>query len=86
MSETVRARFVVYFNPPDYPHMYVAIKWENSGEKFRPIHDIIIGETIEEVRALIPTQYDQKVPRCEQDAPEIIESWELLGLKLMEKN
>jgi len=62
--------WVVYKHPKDYPDKFVARKWILD----KPTSEVVIGNTIEEVRIAIPKGLTRFLPDVTDD-PVIVEIW-----------
>ena len=62
--------YTVYFNPSDYPGLYVVRKFKGE----RPTDELYTGKTIEDVRLKIPEDKRQ-IGRMPGDDPVIVETW-----------
>lgn len=66
---------VVYHNPIDYPDKYVArLHGISGGRPIAPTNCVVVGDSLEEVRAAIPTHMT-RMDRVSADDPVIIEIW-----------
>lgn len=62
--------WTIYKHPSDYPDKYVARKFILD----KPTSEILIGDTLEEIRKMLPlglTRFD----RNPEDDPVIVETW-----------
>jgi hypothetical protein len=62
--------YTVYYNPLDYPGLYVVRRWLND----KPTNDVHTAKTLEEIRAFIP-QDKVYLDRMPGDDPVIVETW-----------
>jgi hypothetical protein len=70
----VMKQWVVYYNPSDYPEKYVVREWHVLRDSLIANDHVVIGNTLEEARTLIP-QGLYRLPRLENDDPVIVEVW-----------
>lgn len=70
-------QYCVYFNPLDYPGLYVVREWRilpsNEGGA-QPTERVWTAATLEEARGYIPAQCC-RMARDEDDEPQIVETW-----------
>jgi len=66
--------WTVYDHPEDFPHSFVARRWEISAKGCRPTQNFIVGPSLESVRACLPPDL-APVARSELDDPCIVETW-----------
>ena len=67
--------FTLYHNPHDYPGKFVVRRWWVGKGQVKPDDDwFYLGETLEEVRAKIPTRC-VRFMRDPNDEPQIVEFW-----------
>lgn len=66
--------WTIYEKPKDFPNSLVARRWKISAGGKKATDCIIIGQTLEEVRNLLPYGLTI-VPRETNDDPCIVESW-----------
>lgn len=69
-SRAVLEMWAVYSHPKDYPEKFVARKWLGD----QPTAEIILGDTVEEVRKNLPPALF-RIPRVQGDDPAIVEVW-----------
>lgn len=62
--------WTVYDNPADFPGKVVARKFVLD----KPTSDMIVGESLEEVRSKIPGD-KVRIPRDPSDPPAVVETW-----------
>lgn len=62
--------WVIYERPWDYPNNFVARAWEFD----KPTEEILLGDSLEEVRQLLPAGLF-RMPRAPTDDPVIVETW-----------
>lgn len=62
--------WVIYEAPPDFPDKYVARRLEMN----RPTADVVIGDTLSDVRSKLPAGLF-RIERSDRDDPMIRESW-----------
>lgn len=62
--------WTIYYSPSDYPHMYVARRWELD----QPTKDVKTAHTLPEIRKMIP-QGMHRLPASPFDDPCIVETW-----------
>lgn len=68
--------YTVYFNPRDFPGLYVMRPFVPKGEIAEPMGIAWTGKTLDEVRAKIPRDLGLVcVPRASQDHPSVVEVW-----------
>ncbi|HVJ49228.1 hypothetical protein [Desulfitobacterium sp.] len=72
LSEIALPNYAVYFSPKDYMGQYVVRLWDADGLK--ATNCIVIGKTIQQVRAAIPPGLT-RFPRAVGDDPQIVETW-----------
>lgn len=60
----------VYDHPTDYPNLYIARVWDGTN----PTRIIATAETLNELRAKLPSQM-LRLDRYEEDDPCIVEVW-----------
>lgn len=61
---------VIYENPTDYPHQFVARLFIGNS----PTNILSVKNTLKEIRALIPCDYT-RIERFQGDDPVIVETW-----------
>lgn len=66
--------FTVYFNPSDYPGLYVLRRHVAVDGEARADPECVTGKTLDEVRRHIPPDRN-RIARHPQDEPQIVESW-----------
>lgn len=59
--------------PTDYPEFFVARKWV-IGQTPEATNEVLLGETLEEVRAKLPPGL-HRMNRSPEDDPVLVESW-----------
>ena len=62
--------WTIYKHPLDYPDKFVARKFISD----KPTEEILIGETLEEIRSLLPKGFT-RFERNPNDALSIVETW-----------
>jgi len=67
-------QWTIYDRPKDYPDQFVARCWRISPGKLQPTGDMFTGDTLDEVRALLPYGL-VRVTRYPDDDPKIVETW-----------
>jgi len=73
----VLANWTVYERPRDYPDGYIARKWvilRGAAEPF-PTNEIVVGTTLDDVRAKLPPGLAGPLLRNDDDDPKIVETW-----------
>jgi hypothetical protein len=67
--------WTIYFNPSDYPGLYVTRRFDIiRGSGPEPDETVFIGATLEGARRAIPTGATN-VGREPDDEPQIVETW-----------
>jgi hypothetical protein len=67
--------YVIYCRPKDHPNLYVLRKWHlGSGGMVKPDDEYALGETLDEIRSLIPN-HCVCIGRQPEDDRVIVESW-----------
>lgn len=66
--------WTVYFDPADFPGLFVARKWLASALGERATEEYLKADTLEGVRALLPRGLHM-LPRSRGDDPVIVETW-----------
>jgi hypothetical protein len=66
--------YVIYYRPKDHPTLYVLRKWNISNVGASPDDEFAMGETLDEIRSLVP-HYCVRLERDPNDDPVIVESW-----------
>jgi len=74
MNEDVLSIWVVYDHPKDRPECYVARRHEVHPTGPRPTADVIVGGSLEDVRARLPGHL-HRVPRDPRDEKYVMELW-----------
>lgn len=67
--------WTVYDRPSDYPHSVVATRHEVDAKGHRPTEDVIVSSDLARVRPLLRAMGLTRLPRDEQDDPNIVETW-----------
>lgn len=68
--------WTIYNNPLDYPGLWVARRWEIGPGTMRSTDDVRIGQTLDEVRMMLPLERGlARIPRRPDDDPVIWEVW-----------
>lgn len=76
MAERMLAIVVVYFNPSDYPGVYVARRqWACKGGVVEVEAQPLAVGSLDDVRAAVPPENDHWMPRQPADDPSILEVW-----------
>lgn len=65
---------LIYDRPLDYPTEFVVREWYYGNGKVEQGPIVGRGQTLDEVRALIPPDM-LPLPRCPEDNASIVESW-----------
>jgi hypothetical protein len=73
-QQSVTHCYTVFYNPIDFPGLFVVRCFEASAEGIKAHGLAYSGKTLEEVRAKIPAGL-WCVPRSAQDHPSVVESW-----------
>lgn len=68
--------WTIYYNPRDYPGLYVARKFINDRltNTYQPTQDIFTADTLDKIRNKIPP-YLTCITRYPEDERQIVESW-----------
>lgn len=69
-------QYVIYNNPRDYPNKFVVRRFAIIVDM--PLADmepIGVVNSLHEARALVPVNFDFKMPRLPRDEPQIVEVW-----------
>lgn len=66
--------WTIYDRPIDYPASYVARKWVAIHGTVVPTTEMFVGDSVDEVRALLPPGLIQ-FPRHPSDDAKIVECW-----------
>lgn len=78
MPEVILEMWTIYDHPLDYPDKYVARRWEilREGNKTKehPSNDLLLAETVEELREQLPRGL-YRLDRFAGDDPKILEVW-----------
>jgi hypothetical protein len=76
MSEPL-IMWTVYDRPDDFPNVVVARMWRISPGRTESTEDIIVGPTLQAVRAALLRKSPGLVcmPRSSSDGPSIVETW-----------
>jgi hypothetical protein len=74
MSQSVLSMWTVYERPRDYPHGYIARRFEIAGGEPRPTTDVVIG-SLDVIRGYMEMHGLHCLPRQEADEPQIVECW-----------
>ncbi|WP_423396070.1 hypothetical protein [Burkholderia sp. LMG 21824] len=69
--------WVIYERPTDYPNGYVArrLRASSTGGVVTSPRDVLVGDTLDEVRAQLRPFGLYRIPRDPRDEPQIVESW-----------
>lgn len=67
--------WTVYDHPKDFPHGYIARRWEVTPAGATPTGDIITNPSLELMRVMMEAQGLSCLPRQEDDDPAVLESW-----------
>ena len=67
--------WTVYDHPKDFPHNYVARRFEISGGKPRVTDDFIVCPDVDAIRRIMLDNGLYRFERSEGDDSKIIESW-----------
>ncbi|RBB38872.1 hypothetical protein DPV79_15950 [Burkholderia reimsis] len=69
--------WVIYERPRDYPEQYVARRLRaNSGGGVITLRgDVILGDTLDEVRARLKPFGLHRIARDPRDEPQVVETW-----------
>ena len=73
MSEKLEM-YVIYRRPSDHPAPYAMRKWHIGDEGATPDDELATGETLDEIRSLIPHNF-VRFERNPSDDPVFVESW-----------
>lgn len=73
-NESVLYVYTIYFNPSDFPGLYVVRKFACTATETTASPDATTHETLEQARAAIPNGY-MCAGRIPEDDPVIVESW-----------
>jgi hypothetical protein len=71
MAQNDLILWTLYYNPKDFPAKYVARRFIGLD----PQSDVILGDTLQQVREALPSSVFLCLPRVEQDDPAIVEVW-----------
>ncbi len=74
MNETALEMFVIYFNPKDFPNLFVVRRWTVDGGRPLPTPDHWIANSLDDARGLVPYGL-VPLARDPSDDPVIVESW-----------
>src|SRR5262245_30962933 len=74
MPREVLSIWTIYEHPLDYPHDYVARRFEVRDHGVMMTRDMFVAETLEELRALLPPGLF-RLPRTDGEPKAIVESW-----------
>lgn len=66
--------WTIFTHPEDFPEHYVARRWVTSEVGALPTEDVLIADTLEELRAKLPRGL-VLTHRMPQDDPAIVEIW-----------
>jgi hypothetical protein len=67
--------WTIYFNPRDYPDLWVARRFVIGGGPVpQPTADMFVADSLAEVRALLPCGLAM-IPRDPTDDYQIVETW-----------
>ena len=69
------AMWTVYDHPNDYPHCYVARRYEIDSKGARPTVDIMISPNIDALRTALSARGLIPIARNPEDDPKIVETW-----------
>lgn len=75
MTDDALSMWTVYDRPHDFPHCFVARRFELVGGNAHATQDTIIGPTLEAVRQRLDAMGLHCITRSEGDDPVIVETW-----------
>lgn len=74
MSESVLSLWTVYCRPKDWPHGYIARRFEIHPSESYPTEDTVKADTLQELRLHMPEGM-VALGRSPDDDPVIVEVW-----------
>lgn len=67
--------FTIYDHPADHPDHFVVRGWTIGPGAPIPDDEVLLADTLELARELVPPASDTCLPRQPNDDPKIIETW-----------
>jgi hypothetical protein len=76
MSDPISV-WTIYDKPDDFPHNYVARRFEINNGELLPTGQVIVAGSISVIRKHLHAYHvsGTVIPRAEHDDPHIVESW-----------
>ena len=75
MTNTLLDIWTVYERPADMPDSYVARRFEVSRQGAVATDEVVVADTLEEIRDRLAAKGLCPVSRAEMDPPQVVETW-----------